>query len=479
VALPEGSLDRTRLVATAIGSLALLTEFPQMGNAMRSPEYVRLATASVVVALLILVGAYLRGRSSWWTAVPLPLLITIGGAGLKDPVATTAFAMTSTIVVSLYGSTPLWLFRLAGALVSIPVATAISPLSGDRPMAWNSATILGVLPQVLLMAVLARGIYHSLLRQELAAAREALLARAGLAMLGVTDAEQIRGIGRKTAAEVVALSPGIAMLVLRRAPGGLEVTTVIGAPPEIRGRVLSLAVVTDHQALIALAPGFRVWHLDSLGADPAVAGAFIAVAGRQRIRPEVLDALRSLSHQVILAEKGCHAHAELEHRAHHDHLTELPTRAKFIGAVDQALAAGKATAVLNVDLDDFKQVNDCYGHAAGDELLVQVAERMTAVTAGRGLAGRLGGDEFAVLLTDLTERSDAERVAAQLCAALAAPVTLSVATVTVGASIGVAVADPGVTVTELTRRADIAMYAAKVAGKNRIEAFPPAQPVAA
>ncbi len=462
-----------------VASAALLTEFPQLGNALRSPGYLRLASASLLVMFLILLGTYLRGRSSWWTAVPLPLLIIIGGAGLEDPVATIALAMSSMIVMSLYGSTPLWLVRAAGAMVSIPAANAISPLSGDRVMHWNSATVLGVLPQVLLMSVLTRGIYLSLQRQERAVARESLLARAGVAMLGVTDAEQIRGIGRKTADEVVALSPGTALIVLRRAPGGFEATTVVGVPPEIRGRVLGLEVVTDHRVLAALAPGFKVWQLDSLGADPAAAEVFIAVAGRQRLRPEVLDALRNLSHQVILAEKGCQAHADLEHRAHHDHLTELPTRAKFLGAVGRALAAGRKTAVLNVDLDDFKQVNDCYGHAAGDELLVQVAGRMSAVTAGRGLAGRLGGDEFAVLLTDLADPSDAERIAEQLCAALAAPVTLSVATVTVGGSIGIAMAEPGITVTELTRRADIAMYAAKAAGKNRIEAFPPAQPMAA
>jgi diguanylate cyclase (GGDEF)-like protein len=215
-----------------------------------------------------------------------------------------------------------------------------------------------------------------------------------------------------------------------------------------------------------------VWHVDSLGADPAVADVHIAVGGRRRIPADVLDALRNLSHQVILAENGCHAHAELEHRAHHDHLTQLPTRAKFVEAVGEALGRPAHTAVLNVDLDDFKQVNDRYGHAAGDELLVQVAARMTAVTAGRGLAARLGGDEFAVLLTDLADPLEAKRIAGLLCATLAQPVMLTAATVTVGASIGVAVAEPGVTVSELTRRADMAMYAAKTAGKNRIEGFP-------
>ncbi|MFI5895811.1 diguanylate cyclase domain-containing protein [Actinoplanes sp. NPDC051513] len=471
--LPDGSLNRTRLSAVVIGGLALLSECPQLGNAERSPQYTRLAAAAIVVIFLILLGTYLSRRSSWLTALPLPVLIAVGGAGLQDPVATTALAMASTIVLSLYGSKILWVVRVAGALIAIPVANAISPMSGDRVMTWNSPTVIGVLPQVLLMAVLTRGIYLALARQEQAAVRESLLARAGLAMLGVTDDEQIRDIGRQAVGEVLALSPGVAFLVLRRCPGGFRLSTAEGTPPGLRGRELGDEAVTDPEVLAALVPGFGVWHLDSLGADPAVADVHIAVGGRRSIPADVLDALRNLSHQVILAEKGCHAHAELEHRAHHDHLTQLPTRAKFVEAVGEALGRPAHTAVLNVDLDDFKQVNDRYGHAAGDELLVQVAARMTAVTAGRGLAARLGGDEFAVLLADLADPLEAERIAGLLCATLATPVTLTAATVTVGASIGVAVAEPGVTVTELTRRADMAMYAAKTAGKNRIEAFQP------
>jgi hypothetical protein len=85
VALPESSLDRTRLVAITIGSVALLTEFPQLGNALRSPEYVRLASASILVSFLILVFTYLRGRSSWWTAVPLPVLITSPAPASRTP----------------------------------------------------------------------------------------------------------------------------------------------------------------------------------------------------------------------------------------------------------------------------------------------------------------------------------------------------------------------------------------------------------
>ncbi|WP_433367093.1 diguanylate cyclase domain-containing protein [Actinoplanes sp. CA-142083] len=469
--LPDGSLNRTRLVAVAIGGLALLTELPQLGNIERSAQYVRLAGLSILTLLLVLIHTHLRRRSSWWTVVPVPVLIAIGGAGLKDPVASTALALAATIVLSLYGSTKLWVARLLGALIAVPVANAISPMSGDRYMPWNSPTVIGVLPQILLMSVLTRGIYLAMIRQEGAAARESLLARAGLAMLGVTDGEQIRALGRRVAGEMLALSPGVVMLVLRRRPGGFYISTAAGAPAELRGRELGEEAIIDRDVLVELMPGFREWQLDSLGAEFDVADVYIAVGSRRRIPTDVLDAVRNLSHQVILAEKGCQAHAELEHRAHHDHLTQLPTRAKFVQAIGDALARPACTAVLNVDLDDFKQVNDRYGHGAGDELLVQVAARMTAVTAGRGVAARLGGDEFAVLLTDLAGPFEAERVAGLLCATLAAPVTLTAATVTVGASIGVAVAEPGVTVTELIRRADMAMYAAKSGGKNRTEAF--------
>jgi diguanylate cyclase (GGDEF)-like protein len=99
---------------------------------------------------------------------------------------------------------------------------------------------------------------------------------------------------------------------------------------------------------------------------------------------------------------------------------------------------------------------------------------MVEVAAGRGLAGRFGVDEFALLLTGLTSPFEAVEIAEVLSARLAAPSRLTVGTVAVGASIGVAVAEAGITVAELTRRADEAMYAAKAAGKNRVEAFRPA-----
>jgi len=192
----------------------------------------------------------------------------------------------------------------------------------------------------------------------------------------------------------------------------------------------------------------------------------LVIGSRTPVPADVRDAFRSLSYQAMLGENACRARVELEHLASHDHLTQLPNRAKFLGAVRDALTGGGPVAVLNVDLDGFKEINDRYGHAAGDELLVTVADRLTTAAGGRGLAARFGGDEFAILLTGA---ANAEEVGRRLCAHLAAPIRLDAGTVTVGASIGVALAEPGVTVAELMKRADEAMYSAKTTGKNHVE----------
>jgi diguanylate cyclase (GGDEF)-like protein len=215
-------------------------------------------------------------------------------------------------------------------------------------------------------------------------------------------------------------------------------------------------------------PWVRHWRIETFDDD-----LHLVVGGARSVPDDVFDAFRNLASQVVLAEVGCRSHAEMDHRANHDHLTQLPTRAKFADRLAAAVDAGPAgsVALLNIDLDDFKQVNDSYGHAAGDELLIRVAERITATGGPGSLAGRFGGDEFALLLTGLSGPADAERIAGLLCARLIDPVPLAGTTVAVGASIGVAVTTSGSTAGDLTRRADIAMYSAKAQGKNRVDVF--------
>ncbi len=165
--------------------------------------------------------------------------------------------------------------------------------------------------------------------------------------------------------------------------------------------------------------------------------------------------------------------------AFHDELTGLPNRALFVGRLEQALEAPRAgereVAVLFVDLDRFKAVNDSIGHAAGDELLRAVAGRILGCLRTGDTAARFGGDEFAVLLEGARSAASAERVADRVIEAVRRPFQIAGKTVLVGASIGIAYGDDGVEgADELLRNADLAMYQAKRDGRGRRATFVPA-----
>jgi len=171
--------------------------------------------------------------------------------------------------------------------------------------------------------------------------------------------------------------------------------------------------------------------------------------------------------------------AQLSYQAFHDPLTGLTNRRRFIEATDAALAAraGSGTVVaLFLDLDDFKNVNDSLGHAAGDALLVAVADRLRGGLRATDVAARLGGDEFGVLLTDVPDIAYAVKVSERLLARLAEPIDLDGVAVEVGASIGIAMDSLSMrTVDDLLGDADVAMYQAKALGKGRQHVFSPAE----
>jgi diguanylate cyclase (GGDEF)-like protein len=169
---------------------------------------------------------------------------------------------------------------------------------------------------------------------------------------------------------------------------------------------------------------------------------------------------------------------ELQHKAYHDALTGLANRAFFAQSVAQRLEAADATGlvpvVLFLDLDDFKIVNDTLGHAAGDQLLSSVGDRIQATLRTGDLAARIGGDEFAVLLWDTPEMPVARRVAERLIEAFGSGAAEEGAAANAPVSIGIAAGHPGAgSADELLRNADVAMYSAKARGKNRIAFFEP------
>jgi diguanylate cyclase (GGDEF)-like protein/PAS domain S-box-containing protein len=164
---------------------------------------------------------------------------------------------------------------------------------------------------------------------------------------------------------------------------------------------------------------------------------------------------------------------QLEHEATHDPLTGLPNRLLFRRLAEQDAARasrqGSRVGIVYLDLDNFKQVNDTFGHSAGDELLVRVGERLRGSIRTGDTVARLGGDEFALLCADPAGADEAHRIALRCIDALAVPYRIGAQDVRVGASAGVAVHDGrGCDVDALLDQADAALYRAKAAGKGRV-----------
>jgi diguanylate cyclase (GGDEF)-like protein/PAS domain S-box-containing protein len=175
--------------------------------------------------------------------------------------------------------------------------------------------------------------------------------------------------------------------------------------------------------------------------------------------------IRDISDRVALRN-------QLAHNAYHDALTSLPNRALFTERLEQAVsqrsAAERPPAVIFLDLDWFKEVNDAYGHAAGDALLVEAAARLRAAIRVGDTVARFGGDEFAALVHGDRDGKAAREVAERLHEALTLPYELPSGRHVVGASVGVAYWRPGTSIAQLLRQADLAMYEAKAEGKGRV-----------
>ncbi|MGH9084462.1 MAG: diguanylate cyclase domain-containing protein [Acidimicrobiales bacterium] len=214
----------------------------------------------------------------------------------------------------------------------------------------------------------------------------------------------------------------------------------------------------------------------SLGALLAVVGLVRAVqeARRRRRLQRTLNARRVVSDRLLqrlmdagLAQELLHeAMSDLEHRATHDHLTGLPNRVCVFDRIEQAILAGhrsgSPTAVLLLDLNGFKEVNDSLGHLVGDRVLQCFGPRVTGVLRESDTLGRLGGDEFCVVLPEVTGPGEAATVCARITTALEDPLVVDGMPIRVGASCGIALApDDGTTAEELLAAADASMYAAK------------------
>ncbi|MSX91871.1 MAG: diguanylate cyclase, partial [Actinobacteria bacterium] len=183
----------------------------------------------------------------------------------------------------------------------------------------------------------------------------------------------------------------------------------------------------------------------------------------------------AISHIEDVTEQR-HNEERLEWAATHDGLTGLPNRFRFLERLGLYLETAEpgSIAVLFIDLDNFKVINDSMGHAAGDQLLQTMSERLRSVVRDRDMLGRFGGDEFIVLLRDIGNGHNPQDVAERLRQEIARPMEIDGAELSVTASIGIILSDrPGITTSEMLRDADAAMYRAKARGRDCVEVFSP------
>ncbi len=302
-----------------------------------------------------------------------------------------------------------------------------------------------------------------------------LLIIAGLGLIAVADstfaylqAQASFGSGNVVDIGWVAgyLVVGLAALFALGRPMGIK----RGAPPRWWAAVLPYAP-------LPVAIGFAVDERLAVGAinlftlSMALA-LFVLVLLRQGM---------SVRENMILLRRLAANETELHHRAEHDPLTDLNNRSSFIRFVDEHLASAppdRLCAVMFVDLDDFKHINDSMGHAMGDQAIVAVGRRLKSCMRDHDLVARLGGDEFAVFLTRLPNVGQMVTIAERLIETLNEPFQSSDMRASVCGTIGVAIAEPGDDAGELLRRADIAMYAAKARGKGLFGIFEPSMHVA-
>jgi diguanylate cyclase (GGDEF)-like protein len=188
------------------------------------------------------------------------------------------------------------------------------------------------------------------------------------------------------------------------------------------------------------------------------------------LRPALLR--RALTHAI----ERKRSEAALAHQALHDQLTGLPNRALFLDrlgvALDRARRSGSQLAVMFLDFDNFKEINDARGHAVGDRLLGTLGERLGTLLRPMDTVARFGGDEFTFLFEDLTSEREVVLIADRICQAASLPIDIDGLELTVTVSVGIAmVADPTVPADTVIREADAAMYRAKERGRSRYELF--------
>ena len=434
-------------------------------------------------------------------ALGMFLIIVIGAVVQPDVIPQLTVAVLMPVIVVLPYLDDRALRRFIGFTwvigIFVAVMGEVMPSNLVLPAAYGSVFRVSVVATVFGLALFLLWQFASRLKTS---ARElGSLVELSSAVLESMDPRQI---GDMTAAHLARATGADECGICYWDRPGDRVLTYGYYPVERRSVVDDVYDLADYPATRRVLDEHVDMHVDiaGVGADPAEV-EFLRSIGMQSMamlplvaRGEAIGAVelywrtgtspedarlglgRSLAQAAAIALDNARLYEEIRHQAFHDGLTGLANRALFGDRVEHALArsarTGSLVAVLFVDLDDFKTVNDRFGHQAGDQLLRSIAERLGAIVRPGDTAARLGGDEFAVLLEDVHGQDDAQIVATRLIEAIRTPTRLGDVDALVGASIGIALSTAGgERAPDLLRNADFAMYRAKSAGKGRYEIF--------
>ena len=446
-----------------VASLLLIAVYPLLPTAGRD-TVVLLASLGAIPAVVVGLRRISPGRRRPWVLL-LVALAVISAAHLAEPLSSGPAGSVSRLLDAA-GS----LLGLAAALALVTqqgwsnlgrvidtsvAALALSGLLWDVVLYPNLSTDYraGVAKVALLLGVFALsgvlGALAQLVITRPVAALWPLTTAVALALMAdiivavtvdpqLTTAAGMLLVGAYTAAGLFGLDPTAPQLV---------------TPAPVRPDTLSfgrLVFLGLSVAIIPIVIGIR----QIVGGDP---DGLILVTSSASIATLVIVRIGQLSAQRDQAEQA------LRHEASHDTLTGLPNRKTFTTRLGDALGRGEGCAILFCDLDGFKSVNDRYGHAKGDQLLVEVSRRLGESVRTDDLVSRFGGDEFVVLFRDTTA-NEVQTINRRIIDALSRPFPIAGEFVTIGASTGTALAVGDVDPEELIDRADHAMYSAKGTG---------------